>query len=103
MAAEEVYTLAVWRASPAQETALVEAWKALGDAFARLPRPPAGAGTLLQSVTDPGLYYQFRPWHTLDDIQAMRSDAQAQDAIRRLWELCTEAIPGAFRVVARSG
>ena len=38
----------------------------------------------------------------MEDVEAMRANARAQEGIRRLMELCTEATPGSFRVVAES-
>lgn len=99
---EVVYTLGVWRVKPGQEAAFIAAWQALGAIFAHLPHPPSGKGTLVQSVTDSTLFYSFGPWQSLADIQAMRNDPQAQTGINRLRELCSEATPGSFRVVAES-
>jgi hypothetical protein len=94
-----VYTLGVWKVKPGQEEEFVAAWKELGGVFAALERPP-GPGTLVQSLSDPALFYSFGPWRQLQDVQAMRSDPRAQAAIQRLISLCTEAMPGTFRVVA---
>lgn len=99
---EVFYTLGVWRVKPGQEKAFIAAWKALGEAFRHLMRPPADKGILLQSLTDPSLYYSFGPWRSLEDIQAMRADPRAQEGIRKIGGLCTEATPGAFRVVAEA-
>ena len=95
----EVMTLGMWRIKPEQQAAFVSAWKRLGETFARLPHPP-GKGTLVQSTSDPTLFYSFGPWSSLTDIEAMRSNPEAQTAITALKALCTEAIPGAYRVVA---
>jgi heme-degrading monooxygenase HmoA len=99
---EEYYTLGVWRAKEGREDELVETWKAIGDAFASLPDPP-GTGTLLQSLDDPTLFYSFGPWPSLEAIQAMRSFEPAREAIARMQEVCEEARPGNFRVVATAG
>jgi hypothetical protein len=96
-----VYTLAEWRVRPGMETEFVTAWQDLGSVFARLPDPP-GTGTLLRSVADPTLFYSFGPWSRLEAVEAMRADPDAQAAIRRLAELCTDATPGTFRLVARA-
>ena len=96
---ETVYTLGVWRVKPGKEGAFIDAWIALGKIFGQLPRPP-GKGTLLQSLSDPLLFYSYGPWSSLDDVQAMRNNAEAQEGIDRLRELCTEATPGGFRKVA---
>jgi hypothetical protein len=76
--------------------------RALGRIFADLPQAPSGKGTLLQSLSDPTLFYSFGPWRSLDDIQAMRGNPQAQAGIAMLRELCTEATPGSFRMVAEA-
>lgn len=93
------YTLGVWRVKAGREAEFVAAWKAVGEAFSRLEHPP-GPGTLLRSESDPTLHYSFGPWNRPEDIEAMRGDAGSQAAIARLVDLCTEAEPGTFRVVA---
>ena len=98
----EVMTLGMWRVKPEQQEAFVSAWKRLGETFSRLPHPPTGKGTLLQSASDPTLFYSFGPWSSLTDIEAMRSNPEAQAGITALKALCTEAVPGAYRVVAKS-
>ena len=97
---ERPYTLARWQAKGGRETELIEAWKALGDFFLRLPHPPPGKGTLLQSVDDPTLFYSFGPWESLEAISEMRAHPDTPAAIDRLVELCEEAAPGTFQVVA---
>lgn len=98
---EAVYTLGVWRVKPGKEDAFIEAWKALGKIFVQLPQPP-GKGTLLQSLSDPLLFYSFGPWSSLADIQAMRNNPEAQEGLNKIRELCTEATPGGFRLVAEA-
>ena len=97
-----MYTLGVWRVKPGNEAAFVAAWKELGRIFARLPQPPVGKGTLIQSLADPLLFYSFGQWDTLADIQAMRNSPAAQEGINRVRVLCSEATPGSFRVVAEA-
>ena len=99
---EQVYTLGVWHVKPGQQDAFVAAWKDLGHIFATLPQPPGGKGTLVQSTTDSTLFYSWGAWRSVDDIAAMRANVHAQEGIRKLRELCTEATPGTFRVVAES-
>lgn len=96
------YTLGIWRVKEGQESGFIAAWKALGEVFYQLPCPP-GPGTLLQSESDPHMFYSFGPWDRLEDIDAMRDDPRAQGAIALLIELCDEASAGAFRVVAEAG
>lgn len=98
--AESIYTLGVWRAKPGREAEFIEAWKGLGTLFLQLPMPPGGKGTLVQSLTDPLLFYSFGEWSSMEAIQAMRKDPNAQEGIRKVASLCTEATPGSFRVVA---
>jgi heme-degrading monooxygenase HmoA len=95
------YTHAMWRVKPGNEEQFIAAWKAMGDAF--LAIPGSQQGTLIQSLTDPTLFYSFGPWNSLEDIQAMRSDPAAQEAMRRARELCEEAMPGSYRVVVQLG
>lgn len=95
------YTLGVWRVREGREADFIAAWMAVGDAFFELPGPP-GPGTLLRSESDPSLFHSFGPWDRLEDIQAMRADPRAQAAIARLVDLCEEALPGTFRVVAEA-
>ncbi len=94
------YTLGLWRVKPGQEAAFIQAWKDLSAVFRQLPRPPSGKGTLVQSLIDPTLFYSFGAWDSFDDVQAMRTNAQAQDALRKVRDLCTEATPGGYRLVA---
>lgn len=98
---EVMYTLGVWKPKPGQTEEFISAWKALGQIFSELPHPP-GTGTLIQSLSDPNLFYSFGPWKSLEDIQSMRADPRAQAGIQRLVDLCTEATPGSFRVVAEA-
>ncbi len=98
---ESVYTLGVWRVKAGNEDAFIAAWKDLGAIFLRLPQPPpSGKAALIRSLSEPSLFYSFGPWNSLADIQAMREDKTAQDGIGRLRELCIEAMPGSFQVVA---
>ena len=99
---DPVYTLGVWRIKERHEAEFVAAWKDLGRVFASLPQPPSGKGLLIQSTTDPTLFYSFGPWRRAEDIAAMRADASAQSGIKRIRGLCIEATPGTFRFVAES-
>ena len=96
---EQFYTHALWRVKPGQQEVFVEAWKALGQIFAKLPG--SGKGTLIQSISDDTLFYSFGPWSSLESIEGMRRDADARKGIQRLEELCDEAAPGTYRVVGQ--
>jgi hypothetical protein len=99
---DEVYTLGVWRVGEARQQEFITAWKELGMIFTSLPIPPSGRGTLIQSTTDPTLFYSFGPWRSLDDVATMRTNGRAQAGIRRLREICIDATPGTFRLIAES-
>lgn len=96
------YTHAKWKVKPGNEAEFIEAWKAVGEIFLSLPNPP-GTGTLIRSEANPTLFYSFGPWNSPDDIAAMRANPLAQAAIKRAIDLCDEATPGSYRVVARAG
>ncbi|HEY6406641.1 MAG TPA: hypothetical protein VIY29_04140, partial [Ktedonobacteraceae bacterium] len=55
---EMVYTLAAWRVQEGRQQAFISAWKDLGEAFHALSDPP-GKGVLIQSTSDPTLFYSF--------------------------------------------
>lgn len=99
---ERIYTLGLWRVKEGREGEFIAAWKELGAVFAALPQPPLARGLLLQSTADPKLFYSFGPWRSAEDVAAMRANVHAQAGIQKLRELCTEATPGTFRVVAES-
>jgi hypothetical protein len=99
---EQVYTVGMWQVKQGMESEFVAAWKELSAVFVSLPQPPTGKGILIQSATDPTLFYSFGPWRNAADIAAMRSDVRAQAGIQKLRDLCTVATPGMFRVVAES-
>ena len=96
---EEVYyTHALWKVKTDKVEEFIAAWKSLGAVF--LETGGTSHGTLIQSLSDPMAFYSFGPWNSLEDIQAMRADARSQEAIRKVKELCDEATPGAYRIVA---
>jgi heme-degrading monooxygenase HmoA len=96
---EQFYTHATWQVKAGNEEAFIAAWKAMGDAF--LANPGAKHGTLIQSVADPTLFFSFGLWESLEQIQAMRNDPAAQEALGKAKELCAEATLGAYRAVAQ--
>src|SRR5512140_3952457 len=96
---ESIYTLGVWRVKPGKEAEFTAAWKALGAVFSKLDLPPGGHGTLVQSLSDPQLFYSWGEWPSLESVQAMRRDPRAQQGIAAIGELCSEATPGSFKVV----
>jgi quinol monooxygenase YgiN len=93
------YTLARWKVIPGLEEQFIQAWKDMGEVFLSLPRP-GSHGTLIQSVSDPTLFYSFGPWDDIEEIDAMRADPKAREVIKRVTDLCEEANPGTYQVVA---
>lgn len=98
----QVYTHARWYVKEDRQDEFIAAWQSLGSIFGALPHPPVGKGVLVQSTSDPKLFYSFGPWQSVEHVENMRNDPDAQAGIHRLVELCTEASPGTFRVVAES-
>ena len=97
---EKVYTHALWRVKPGRESEFIAEWKSLGAVFLSLPQPPFGKGTLIQSATDPTVFYSFGAWQRADHVTAMRADPRAQSAFATLRELCSEMTPGLYRIIA---
>lgn len=100
---QQLYTHGAWHVLENRQEEFIKAWQELGDIFASLPNPPAGKGILIQSISDSSLFYSFGPWSSMDHIEAMRNNRQAQEGIQKLIDLCVEATPGSYRVVAESG
>jgi hypothetical protein len=94
---DDYYTLTSWRVKEGRLDDFLAAWRSLGDAFFNLDRPPRRT-TLLQSSEDPLFFYSFGPWGALEDIEAMRTDARAQQAFTKLAEVCETSRPGVFRL-----
>jgi hypothetical protein len=99
---QQVFTLGEWRVKEGHQADFVAAWKDVGAIFSRLQRPPTGKGLLVQSTSDPTLFYSFGPWRSAEDVAAMRADPSARAGIERLRNFCVVATPGTFRVVAES-
>lgn len=96
---EVIYTHAQWRVKPGREAEFIKAWQELANVFQNLPARPL-RGTLIQSLVDVSLFYSFGPWKSLSDIVAMRHDPRAQEAFQKIMELCVEATPSTYRMIA---
>lgn len=92
------WMVAQWRVMPGREAEFVSAWERLSAVFASLPAVPLW-GVLLQSDTDPLVYYSLGPWRTADDLEAMRGHPGAQRAVAEVQELCTEITRGRCHLV----
>ena len=99
---DEVYTLGMWRVKPGNQARLVAVWKEMGASVEGLAHPPTGQGILVQNVQDETLFYSFGPWRSVEDVQAMRAYPGAAAKMAELIALCDEAMPGTYRVVAKS-
>ena len=93
-----VYTHAQWRVRPGAEAAFLAAWEALAAEFTRLLAPPLW-GTLVRSMSDPGLFVSFGPWRRLEDTVAMRAAPAVQAAFAALRSTCDEMTPGTYELV----
>jgi hypothetical protein len=96
---EVIYTHAQWRVKPGREAEFVKAWREMIKAFSNLPARPM-RGTLIQSLVDESLFYSFGQWKSLSDIVAMRHDPRAREAFQKVMELCVEASPSTYRMIA---
>ena len=93
------YTHALWYVKEGKTEEFIAAWKQFGKALSQIPNSPAVQGTLIQSLTDPLVFYSFGPCETMDDINAMRSDEQVKNALTAILEFCQEAKPGNYKTI----
>ena len=98
---QPVYTLGVWHVPENKQEEFIIAWKELGDIFKALPAPP-GKGILIQSTSEPTLFYSFGPWENIKDIESMRNAPEAKKGLEKLIKLCKKTVTGSFHVVAES-
>jgi heme-degrading monooxygenase HmoA len=97
MIQDNYYTHALWHVKEGMTDAFVGAWKNFGEALSKMPGSPALQGTLIQSVTDPLVFYSFGPWETLEDIHAIRNDENMKNAMAAIIATCEKAAPGTYR------
>jgi hypothetical protein len=95
---DKYYTLSVWKVRPGVEEEFKAAWRDLAKIFTELADPPL-TEILLQSIGDPLLFYSFGPWESHDAVIAMRRDPAAMNEIKRVTELCSEVMPGTFKMI----
>lgn len=96
---ERFYTLALWRVKPGCDDDFKRVWvEELAEHFLALN--PSARGTLIQSLEDPNLFYSFGPWASMEEMEAIRTDAHTAELIAKLSALCDEAKPGPFEVIA---
>jgi hypothetical protein len=90
----------MWRVQPEREEEFVAAWQELSDVFSLLEKKPLWR-SLLQSLTEPRLFFSFGPWQSLPAIVVMRANPEAQAALAKVRSLCQDGTPGANRLAAR--
>jgi heme-degrading monooxygenase HmoA len=93
----------MWRVKAGQQADFIAAWQTFSDILRQLPQPPASKVTLVQSVSDPSLFYSLGLWLTLADIEAMQQDVHARAGLEALRHHCTETLDGAYSTVAEAG
>jgi antibiotic biosynthesis monooxygenase (ABM) superfamily enzyme len=87
-----------WRVRPGSEADFQEAARLLADVLLRIPGRP-GALTLVQSMEDPAVFRSIGWFHSQEDLDAMRQNAEARQLLDQLVTLCSEFRPTAHRVV----
>lgn len=98
-----VYSVGVWLVEPGSEADFIVAWKELEAIFLQLPKPPpANQAKLIQSVSNPSLFYSLGLWNNFSDIRAMRDAPAVQACIVKLRQLCSRDRVGNFEVVAQA-
>jgi hypothetical protein len=101
MMADEILSLYRWRVKPGNEQVFTEAWLAYQDYLVQAPYG-TGEHVLVQSTDDTQRFDSFGPWPSASSLHAMRADPQARQMMQGLSDLCEEATPGTFQVVART-
>lgn len=96
---EAYYTHALWHVKEGKINEFIAAWQQFGKALSQVPNSPPVQGTLVQSLSDPLVFYSFGPRESLEDINAMRSDEGVKKALAVILELCQEAKPGNYKTV----
>ncbi len=96
---ENYYTHALWHVKEGKTNEFIAAWKEFGTALSQVPNSPPVQGTLIQSLSEPLIFYSFGPWNTLEDINAMRNNENVKKALSAILELCQEAKPGNYKTV----
>lgn len=98
---ETYYTHALWLVKEGKTEEFIAAWEKFGNALSQVPDSSPVQGTLIQSLSDPLLFYSFGPWETLEDIQVMRSNENVKQALTEIIELCQQAKPDNYKTVMK--
>src|SRR5690348_13371485 len=98
---ENFYTHALWHVKEGKIDEFIAAWKNFGAVLGSLPGLNDAKGTLIQSLSDPLIFYSFGPWETLEQINMMRNNQEAKNALSEIMALCQNATPASYRTVAQ--
>lgn len=93
------YTLATWHVRAGMAHEFIRAWTEMGHAFATAAPVEQVTGTLIRRTDDSHRFVSFGPWPDADVIGTVRQDPAAAAAMRRVMDLCVEALPATFEVV----
>ena len=93
------YTHAFWHVKEGMTEEFIDAWKKFGLALSEVPNAPSLQGTLIQSLTDPLVFYSFGPWESLDDITMMKNNDKVKKAMLDIIEFCQKATPDNYKTV----
>ena len=96
---ENYYTHALWHVKEGKTDDFIAAWERFGNALSQVPNSPPVQGTLIQSLSEPLVFYSFGPWESLEDINAMRNNENVKKALAAIIKLCQEAKPGNYKTV----
>ena len=91
------YTLACWKVKEGNEEQFINSWREMGNAFTSIPRASIKS-KLIQSLKDPTLFYSFGPWQSLEDIELMNTDPQAQKIVQKVMDLCDSFETGIYHL-----
>ena len=90
-------TLILWRIHPGSEAEFLDTMRELVEVLLRLPGRPGGL-TLVQSTDDAAVFHSISWFHSQDDLEAMRQNADARRLLDQLVTLSSECRPTAHRV-----
>ncbi|KAA3438236.1 antibiotic biosynthesis monooxygenase family protein [Rufibacter hautae] len=96
---ENYYTHALWHVKEGKAEEFLVAWKKFAHSLSQVPNSPSVRGTLIQSITDPLVFYSFGPWETLEDIHTMRNNEKVKLAFTEIVELCQDTKPAHYKTV----
>jgi heme-degrading monooxygenase HmoA len=92
-------TMGTWRVKQGKEAEFIALW----DSFAQWTsqnHPGAGAGYLIQDLTDPRRFVSFGFWESVEVIEKWREDPEFQGFVNRAQELIDDFQPSTLRLVA---